>query len=183
MLCLQQGGQRADAEERLRHLRESGHYGVGHDGDPLLSSELCKILQGLRQDVVDQLRSNIEALEYIDTLCLVNESKPTLVSASIDDVIQAAMQSGHITKPSDWAAVVMLATDMGKAITATALSNALRTNTEALKLGVPSKQLLHKAYIEHTKKYAYPNWSRKTQKEERYFKIAEAIYGIMQVFE
>ena len=98
-------------------------------------------------------------------------------------ISQHFMQSGHITKPSDWAAVVMLATDMGKAITATALSNALRTNTEALKLGVPSKQLLHKAYIEHTKKYAYPNWSRKTQKEERYFKIAEAIYGIMQVFE
>ena len=71
------------------------------------------------------------------------------------------MQSGHITKPSDWAAVVMLATDMGKPITATALSNALRTNTEALKLGVPSKQLLHAAYIEHTKKNAYPNWSRK----------------------
>ena len=22
-------------KERLRHLRESGHYGVGHNGDPL----------------------------------------------------------------------------------------------------------------------------------------------------
>ena len=63
------------------------------------------------------------------------------------------------------------------------LSNALRTNTEALKLGVPSKQLLHAAYIEHTKKNAYPNWSRKTQKEERYYRIAESIFGIMQVFE
>lgn len=155
---------------------------AGYD-NPLLSSEVTKILQGLREDVVNQLRSNISALEYIDTLMLANDSKPTIVSSTLDDIISAALKSGYMKKPSDWAAVVMLADDLGKPITATTLCNALSSNAEAVNFGVPVKQTLYTAYIEHTKKQAYPNWGRKTQKEERYFKIAEAIYGLMQVFE
>lgn len=181
-LCTQRCGQIDSAKEQLTRLRDEGQYNIVDPKSPLLSTEVSLILQGLRQDVVNQLLNNISALEYIDTLMLVNDTKPTIVSSTIDDIINAALSSGYMKKPSDWAAVVMLANDLGKSITATTLGNALSNNAEAIIFGLPRRQSIDQAYIEHTKKNAFPNWSRNTQKEERYYKIAEAIYDLMQVF-
>lgn len=179
-LCLEQCGQREAAEELMHELCDNGQ--IDAESLKLLnSSEVRKIMQGLRIDAVNQVRTAISALEYIDTLMLINGAKPTLLSASIDDVIEAVLESGLLRRPSDWAAVVMLATDLGKPVTATSLCNALSNNAKAINFGLPSRQLLHAAFVEHTRKNAYPNWNRKTQKEERFYKIAEHVYSLVSV--
>lgn len=179
-LCLEQCGQREAAEQRMKELRDSGRLSLS-SLKVLNSSEMCTILQGLRMDTVRQLRAAAAALEYIDTLQLLSETRSTIVSASIDDIISAALKSGYMKKPSDWAAVVMLAHDLCKPITSTTLCNALSSNAEAVNFGLPSRQSLDNAYIPHTRKSVFPNWKCKSQKEQRYFRIAETIYNLLSV--
>lgn len=181
-LCLERCGQLDAAAQRVKELRDSGKL-EAESLKVLNSSEVCRILQGLRMDAVEQVRAAISTLEYIDTLFLLNETRPTIVSASIDDVIEAVLESGLMKRPSDWAAVVMLANDMGKKLTSTSLINALSNNVKAINFGLPSKQLLHKAYIEHIQKKAFPNWGRNTLKEERYYRIAESVFGLVSVLQ
>lgn len=140
----------------------------------------CDALDDCKRRICNEL-ANLEylySIEFLRKNCTKTAPKTTL-----GDVIDAAATSGLISKPSDWAAVLMLLHDEGHDISSTQLCNALRINVNAAKLGVPTHQGIDIVYQCHTRSQRYPNWpvsQRGNKKMMRYKAIAAHILPIVQ---
>lgn len=180
-VCVRYAGQLPQAEQQLRILRDSGRLSLGGSNNTLLDPNVKAILQGARSEAIDTLKSALEQLEYLDTLLVACDCRPTIVSASLDDVINAVVDSGLIEKSSDWAAVVMLCQEQGKNVTETKLINALRINRKAMSQKLPLKQTLQRAFVPYGRKNHFPAWPKLTAKENRFYAIASVAFPLISV--
>ena len=180
-LCVRYAGQLPQAEQQLRILRDSGRLSLGGSNRTLLDPNVKEMLLGARLETVTALKSLLEQLEYLDTLIVASECRPTIVTATLDDVITTLAQSGIEMKPSHWAVVCMLCDECGKPLTPQQLVNALKHNKITSTKPLASRQAIIEAYIPYTKKEHFPNWPRNTKKQLLYYEIATLIKPLIDV--
>lgn len=180
---MQQGGQCAEAEERLEHILADSGLDLAGDGSFLLDENFGYLVANMVSDAQKHLVQALSELEFAYTLQTLSKLRPHQpTSATLDDVIDLAADSALISKPSDWTAVLMLLNDCGHGISAFMLCNALKNNAKACRLGVPSRQSLEKCYVEHTRSQRFPNWptpQRGVGKMARYHAIATKVLPII----
>ena len=169
------------AQHKLDDLRDKGAISLGQNDSLLHSAELCGVLQCLRCEAVKHLRGAFEELEFIDTLMLLGKARPTIVTASLDDVITPLAQSGIEMKPSDWVVICMLCDEAGKRLTPQQLVNALRENRLANKKPIARRESFVQAYVAYPRNMHFPAWPQNSTKEKRYYKIATLIKPLIDV--
>lgn len=185
LLCLQQGGQRAAAEERLAVLRDSGKLALGGGRSPLLSGEFINVLNEMISNEEQLLRNAIKNLEFLYTLQLVSRERPTVVSATMDEVIEVALREDVIRKPNDWVVILMLCAEQQKPLTPTALINYLENNKKVPRELLPTRPSLARADFMMTHKNYWPNWQKPANMQNELFKqrkrVAEVVFPLIQV--
>lgn len=181
-ICREQAGQRAFAESAVNRLRDAGRLNISDDS-PFRSREFNAMLSAAKVDVISRLREDLEDLEYIETMLLLCNCRPTLLTAKLNDIITTLAQSDIEMKNSDWAVVCMLCDESGKRLTPTELIESLRNNKITNKKPIASRESLKQAYITYEPEDYFPNWPQKTAKQRRYYKLATLIKPLIDVLD
>lgn len=182
-VILHQGGQAARAEQTITDLRDSGRLNLDGGNNPLLSQEVLTMLSEMRVSACKSLREALNLLSEIDSFLLLNSCRPTLLTATLDDIITTLAQSDIEMKNSDWAVVCMLCDESGKRLTPTELIESLRNNKITSKAPIASRESLKQAYITYEPEDYFPNWPQKTAKQRRYYKLATLIKPLIDVLD
>lgn len=182
-VVLHQGGQAARAEQTITDLRDSGRLNLDGGNNPLLSQEVLTMLSEMRVSACKSLREALNLLSEIDSFLLLNSCRPTLLTATLDDIITTLAQSDIEMKNSDWAVVCMLCDESGKRLTPTELIESLRNNKITSKAPIASRESLKQAYITYEPEDYFPNWPQKTAKQRRYYKLASLIKPLIDILD
>ena len=186
-ICQQQAGQHAAAEVRLGVLRDKGLLNLRDGRHPLISPEVSDLVINEIVRAESRLRDTLDELEMLYTLRLLGHVRPTIITASLDDVIEAALSASVIRKPSDWVVILMLCAEQGKPLTPTALINALKANRKVPRALIPYRQGLVQADFMMTRSNYWPSWKKPSTMRDENFKqkcrIAEVVFPLINVLQ
>lgn len=180
-LVLKKCGQEEVAERAIADLESKGLLSLEKLANPMFSNEVVMFTRILRSTLIKRLKELLEEFEVIDTIVAVQSYRShTREMVTLDEIVDYVFSNDLLKFASDWAALLMLADDLGKHIDSKVLRVAISNNAKSLRLGVPSRQTLYGSYVEHKNSQRFPNWPRTNEKQNRYFKIANSIYELVK---